>query len=104
MYPAPLLALADQIFEKEGLGRISIFRGGCWERGDDFFPGGGGCSFYIKTKLKSEISNYKKFINKNVFLCHNQEFTVLGNFNKEYGIGLRVKNPFFWGGAHKKPI
>ena len=82
------------------------------KEGMTFFQRGGGCSFYIKTKLKSEISNYKKFINKNVFLCHNQEFTVLENFNKEYGIGLRVKNvmgvflknPFFWGGAHKKPI
>ena len=34
--------------------------------------GGGGCSFYIKNKLKSEIFNDKiGFINKNVFLCHN---------------------------------
>ena len=41
-----------------GLGRISIFRGGCWERGGDFFQGG--CSFYIKNKLKSEIFNSKK--------------------------------------------
>ena len=35
-------------------------------RGDDFFQGG--CPFYIKNKLKSEIfNNKKKFINKNVF-------------------------------------
>ena len=44
--------------EGGGLGRISIFRGGCWERGGDFFQGG--CSFYIKNKLKSEIFNSKK--------------------------------------------
>ena len=31
----------------------------------------GGCSFYIKNKLKSEIYNKKKFINKNVHFCHN---------------------------------
>ena len=35
-------------------------------RGDPFQ---GGCSFYIKNKLKSEIFNdKKKFVNKNVFL------------------------------------
>ena len=33
--------------------------------------GGGGCNFYMKNKLKSEIFHKKKFINKNVFLCHN---------------------------------
>ena len=37
-------------------------------KGVTFFRG---CSFYIKNKLKSEIFNGKKFINKNVFLCHN---------------------------------
>ena len=26
---------------------------------------------YIKNNLKSEIFNNKKFVNKNVFLCHN---------------------------------
>ena len=36
-----------------GLGRISVPRGG-------FFRGGGGCSFFIKSKLKSEIFNDKK--------------------------------------------
>ena len=41
-----------------GLGRTSIFRGGCWERGADLFQLG--CSFYIKNKLKSEIFYYKK--------------------------------------------
>ena len=34
------------------------------------WPFSGGCSFYIKNKLKSEIFNGKKFIKKYVFLCH----------------------------------
>ena len=43
------------IFQKGwGYDRISIFRGSCWERG--------GCSFYIKNKLKSEICNNRKFL------------------------------------------
>ena len=38
--------------------KISIFRGrGCWKRGGDLFQGGGGCSFCMKNKLKSEIIN-----------------------------------------------
>ena len=32
------------------------------------FLGDGDCSFFIKNKLKSEIFNDKKFINKNIFL------------------------------------
>ena len=47
-----------------GLGRTSIFRGGCWERGADLFQLG--CSFYIKNKLKSEIFYYKK-VYKQIF-------------------------------------
>ena len=35
-----------------------FLEGGCWETGDDFFQGG--CSFYIKNKLKSEVFNGKK--------------------------------------------
>ena len=41
-----------------GLGRISIFRGGLLGKRGDFFQGG--CSFYIKNKLKSEIFNSEK--------------------------------------------
>ena len=45
-------------FSKRGrLDRISVFRGGCLERGGNFFQAG--CSFYIKNKLKSEIFNNK---------------------------------------------
>ena len=60
-------------FQKgEGGGRLdrtSTFRGGCWERGGDFFSEGGGCNFHIKNKSKSEIFNEKKkFISKNSFL------------------------------------
>ena len=44
--------------------------------------GGEGCcnfyiKFYIKTNLKYEIFNdKKKFINKNVFLSHSEEFKL----------------------------
>ena len=37
----------------------------------DLIGGGESCNFYMKNKLKSEIFHKKKFINKNVFLCHN---------------------------------
>ena len=53
--------------KKWGLDRISVFRGGCWERGVTF-SGGCVCSFSIKNKLKSEIFNNKKSVNKNVFV------------------------------------
>ena len=42
-----------------GLDRTSTFRGGCWERGGDFFQGGG-LQFSHKNKVKSEIFNDKK--------------------------------------------
>ena len=55
--------------KREGLTRHQLLDGGCWERWGDFFQGG--CNFYIKNKLKSEIFNdKKKFININIF-CHN---------------------------------
>ena len=41
------------------------------ERSDLIGGGGESCNFYMKNKLKSEIFHKKKFINKNVFLCHN---------------------------------
>ena len=41
-----------------GLVRVSIFWGGCWERGGNLFREWG--SFYIQNKLKSEIFNDKK--------------------------------------------
>ena len=53
---------SNQISQRGGggrLDRISGFRGGSWERGGDFFQGG--CSFYIKIKLKSEIFHDKKY-------------------------------------------
>ena len=69
-------------FQKEELDMTLIFRGGLvGKRGVPFLrEGGGSCNFYKKKKLKSETSNdRKKFINKNVFLCHNEEFKQ-GNF------------------------
>ena len=47
-------------FSKGGLDRISIFR-----RGLTFFRGG--CSFYIKNKLKFEIFNDKKVCKQKCF-------------------------------------
>ena len=47
-----------QFSERRGLGRASIFRGGCWETVGDFFQGP--CNVYMKKKLKSEIFNDKK--------------------------------------------
>ena len=45
---------------KGGLGKISIFKGVLGKSGLTFCKGGGGgCSFYIKSKLKSEIFNGK---------------------------------------------
>ena len=35
--------------------------------GGDFFEGGGGCSFYIKNKLKSQIFNNKKVQSTKMF-------------------------------------
>ena len=46
---------------------------GCWESGGLIFSGG--CKFYIKNKLKSEIFNDKK-VYKQVFSCHNQEIKL----------------------------
>ena len=66
------LPLSYQNFKKgEGLDRILVFRRGLvGKEGGNFFEGG--CNFYITNKLTSAIFNdKKKFINKNVFLCHN---------------------------------
>ena len=42
-------------FSKRGLDRNSVLEEGWWERrGGDLFQGGG-CYFYIKNKLKSEL-------------------------------------------------
>ena len=51
-----------------------FLEGQCWERGGCLFSGrgGGGCSFYIKSKVKSEMLNNKKvYKEENVFLCLN---------------------------------
>ena len=60
---------SDQIFKKwEGGFTGSWFlEGGCWERGGWLFLGEGGCSFYIKNKLKSEIFNKKKSLQTKMF-------------------------------------
>ena len=53
-------------FQKGGVGRTLVFRGGfVKKRGVTFLMGRGGggvggCNFYLKNKLKSEIFNDKK--------------------------------------------
>ena len=58
-------------YQKGGaLTRPEFLEGLAGKEARDFFQGG--CSFYVKNKLKSEIFNYKKkFINENIFLCPN---------------------------------
>ena len=61
-------------FSKRGAltGPPSTFRGGlgvAGKKGVTFFRGG--VQFFNKNKLKSEKFNDKKFISKNIFLCHN---------------------------------
>ena len=51
-------------FSNRGLDRTSIFRGGLL--GGDFFQGGG-CNFYMKNKLNSEIFNGKKVCKQKYF-------------------------------------
>ena len=63
-------------FQKLGVDRTLIFRGGLVGKRGVTFSGEGRC----KDELKSEIFNDKKVYKKNVFLCHNKEFK-LGNFN-----------------------
>ena len=56
------------LYQNSRLDRMSIFRGGVAGTERVTFSKGG-CSFYIKNKLKSEILNdKKKFVHKNVFL------------------------------------
>ena len=52
------LSLQPNVQKGGGLDRTSSFRGGCWERGADFFQGG--LQFLHKNKLKSGIFNDKK--------------------------------------------
>ena len=53
------------MFKQEvGLDRISIFRGGCWEKGGDLFQG---LQFLQINKLKSEIFNDKKGLYTKMF-------------------------------------
>ena len=49
---------------REGVDRISICSGH-WDTGNDLFQGG--CSFYIKNKLKSGIFNDKKVYRQKCF-------------------------------------
>ena len=46
-----------------------FLEGGCWERGGSLLSGG--CSFYIKNKIKSEIFNDGKSLSTKMFFFHN---------------------------------
>ena len=47
-----------QFLKKSDLVGSQFSELGYWERGGEFFKGG--CSFYMKNKLKSEVFNEKK--------------------------------------------
>ena len=61
------LSLQPNFRKGGGLTGPPLLEEGFWKRGGDFFEGV--CNLHIKNKLKSEI--FKKFIGKNIFLCHN---------------------------------
>ena len=46
--------------KKWGLTGSQFLDWGCWEKGGELFQGGLQCSFYIKSKPKSEVFNDKK--------------------------------------------
>ena len=69
-------------FQKGGAWQdLNFKRGLLGKRGVTFFLGGLQLSY--KNELKSETFSEKKFITKNIFLCHKKEFK-LGNFTKEF--------------------
>ena len=51
--------------KRGGLTGSQFLKGSCWERGVTFFIGG--CSFYMKNKLESEIFNNKKSLQAKCF-------------------------------------
>ena len=53
-------------FSKRGLTGSHFLGEDCWEKGKDLFQGGG-CSFSIKSKRKSEIFNDKKSLKTKLF-------------------------------------
>ena len=53
---------------------MSIFEGDLLGKWSDTYQEG--CSFYIKSKLKSEIFNDKKVYKQKHFPCHNYAFKL----------------------------
>ena len=73
----------------------SAFRGGCWERGGDFFRGGGGgdCNFHVKNKSKSEIFNDKKSLQAKIFfsvVTKNSNWDILTKNLVTFKIKLKI--------------
>ena len=70
---------------------VPIFGGltGCqFLEGDELFMGG--CSFYIKMKLRFKTMKLqKRFSNKNVFLCNHKEFLAKNLITCKRGGGIR---------------
>ena len=52
--PPPFLGVQPptKFSKKVGLTRSQFLKGVTWKEVGDFFKGGGGCSFYLKNKLK----------------------------------------------------
>ena len=77
MYPHFCWVEPPTKFSKRGsLTGPQFVEEGCWERGGNLFQGGGGCSFYIKNKLKSETFHDKKVCKKNVSFCHDSDLKL----------------------------
>ena len=91
--PSPLLQEGVEPptkFSKGGLDRVSIFRGGCWERGV-WLLSGGDAGFTQKINL-----NLKYFTTKNIFfsvITKNLNWEILTNWLiLKDGMRLRMKN------------
>ena len=65
--------------KRGGLTGPQLLDGGCWERGGDFFQGGGGA--IVTYKLKSEIFNDKRSLEAKIFF-----FVITKNSNWEISL------------------
>ena len=60
-----------QFSKRRALTGPQFLEGGCWERGEWVFSGGGGLQFLHNKELKSEVSNDKKSLLAKMLFCHN---------------------------------
>ena len=95
----------------EGLTGSRFLERDCWERGGWFFSGG--CTFYIKNKLKSQIFNDKKSSLAKMFFSvttKNLNWKILTKNWVTFKKWDEIKNDNcnwkiqFLGGVHQKPM